>query len=320
MIAEEIPRRQQALGRLPALLAAWVKANKAMLVVPPDSFVARAVVADEIKQFQGFDIPFEEVEYAHYYEGELDDEPIVLSSRAYPLERRDIYLQGDKRLLRQIAKALRRAWRDATAGEREPSLSGLNSAKGLRNSLQVSLDRGLGRKRALTRVVNKIEDVKARWVLAIERYRREYKPGKRRPAPDESKSPQFVIYETDDPFEFNVKFKDGRRSECPRIRLTSQELKVYMIVRKRRLDEDEEGRNDITTHDLCEHVWNETYRQQVKTFGERSVQQNLRAVVSRFNRAWFRATGGETRILTAVRKCPGTWTISPIPIVPLKDN
>ena len=84
MIAEEIPRRQQALGRLPALLAAWVKANKAMLVVPPDSFVARAVVADEIKQFQGFDIPFEEVEYAHYYESELDDEPIVLSSRGIP--------------------------------------------------------------------------------------------------------------------------------------------------------------------------------------------------------------------------------------------
>ena len=319
MMAEEIPRRrQQALDRLPALLAAWVKASKAMLTVPPESFVARAVVADEIKQFQGFAIPFEEVDYEHFYDGELDDEPIASCSRGYPLERRDIYLRGDKRLLRQIVKALRRAWRDAT-GEREPSLGGLNSAKGLRACLVKSLGDGLDLKRSLSRVRNKIEDTEARWNHALEQYRQKIKPSKRRPAPAES-PPQFVIFETDNRFEFNIKFKDGRRHESPRIRLTAQELEVYMIVRKRRLDDDEEGRNDITTDELCGHVWHTTYRHQVNLRSKRRVQQNLRAVVSRFNRAWFRATGDGTRILTPVRRCHGTWIISPIKIVRLKDK
>ena len=182
-----------------------------------------------------------------------------------------------------------------------------------------SLGDGLDLKCSLSRVRNKIEDTEARWNHALEQYRQKIKPSKRRPAPAES-PPQFVIFETDNRFEFNIKFKDGRRHESPRIRLTAQELEVYMIVRKRRLDDDEEGRNDIKTDELCGHVWHTTYRHQVNLRGKLRVQQNLRAVVSRFNRAWFRATGDGTRILTPVRRSHGTWIISPIPIVPRKSN
>jgi hypothetical protein len=180
-------RRQQAWRRLPVLLAAWVKTCKELLVVGKDREIyIPGVVWDEIEMFQGIVLTPRVV---YYESGSLGEPEYAYEMGNHP-EEYDVLIVLENRVLRLIAKGLRRAWRESTRGERAPSLGGLNSAMGLHDCLKQSLARGLKGERAIRRVMDKIEEVEARWNLAIKQYRQKIRRRKRRPTPAESVPPQ----------------------------------------------------------------------------------------------------------------------------------
>ena len=315
--AKRIPgRRRQAWRRLPALLAAWAGTCKELLVVGKDRETSiPGVVWDEIERFQGFVLPPRLV----YYESGDSGAPEIAYEMGNRPEEYEVVIALDNRVLRLIARGLRLAWREATRGERAPSLGGLNSARGLSDCLKESLARGLKGERAIRRVVGKVEAIEARWNLAIEQYRQKTKRRKRRPTSAESVSPQYVILETDKWFKFEIVFKDQRRSERP-VLLTRQEFEIYGIVRERRRGDDGRKGEFVTYDDICEHLWDNSYAVLVGTLGENKVRQNIRTAVSRFNRAWLKATKDRVRILTPLRKSPGTWAVRPVKIVTLEER
>ena len=316
--AKRIPgRRRQAWRRLPALLAAWAGTCKELLVVGKDRETSiPGVVWDEIERFQGFALPPRLV----YYESGDSGAPEIAYEMGNRPEEYEVVIALDNRLLRLIARGLRRAWRESTRGERAPSLCGLNSARGLRDCLLESRARGLEGERAIRRVVGKVEAVEARWKLAIEQYRQKTMRRKRRPTPAESVSPRYVILETEEWCKFEIAFKDKRRSKGSAVHLTRQEFRIYEIVRERRRGDDG-GKGELVTYDdIRGHLWDPSYAVQVGTLGEKRVRQNIRAAVSRFNRAWSKATGDRARILTPLRKSPGTWAVRPVTIVTLEER
>jgi hypothetical protein len=305
-------RRRQAWGRLPVLLAAWAETCKELLVVGKDRETSiPGVVWDEIKRFQGFVLPPRLV----YYESGDSGEPEIAHEMGNRPEEYEVLIALDNRVLRLIARGLRLAWREATRGERAPSLGGLNRAKGLHDCLEESLAHGLKGERAIRRVVGKVEAVEARWKLAIEQYRQKTKRRKRSRAAAGSVPPQYVIFETDKWFKFEIEFTDKRRSKGPAVHLTRQEFRIYKIVRERRQGDDGGAGEFVTYNDICKCVWDNSYAVLVATLGEEKVRQNIRAAVSRFNRAWFKATKDRVRILTPLRKSPGTWAVRPVKIM-----
>ena len=163
--------------------------------------------------------------------------------------------------------------------------------------------------------MGKVEAVEARWKLAIEQYRQKTMRRKRKPTPAESVSPRYVILETEEWCKFEIVFKDKRRSKRSAVRLTRQEFNIYRIVREWRQGADGEAGEFVTYNDICEKVWDKSYAVLARDLGEKKVHQNIRAAVSRFNRAWFKATKDRVRILTPLRKSPGTWAVRPVKIV-----
>ena len=125
-------RRRQAWRRLPVLLTAWVGTCKELVVVGEDRETSiPGVVWDEIERFQGFALPPRLVSYESGYSGA----PEIAYEMGGRPEEYEVVIALDDRLLRLIARGLRRAWRESTRGERAPSLCGLNSARGLRDCL-----------------------------------------------------------------------------------------------------------------------------------------------------------------------------------------
>jgi hypothetical protein len=309
-------RRRQAWRRLPALLAAWAGTCKELLVVGKGRETSiPGVVWDEIKRFQGFELPPRLV----YYESGDSGRPEIAHEMGNRPEEYEVVIALDNRVLRLITRGLRLAWREATRGERAPSLGGLNSARGLRDCLEESLARGLKGERVIRRVVGKVEGVEARWNLAIEQYRQKTRRRKRKPTSTESVPPQYIIFETDEPFKFEIVFKDKRRSERP-VLLTRQEFEIYRIVRERRRDDSGRQGESVTYDDICKHLWDRSYAALASDFGEKKARQNIRTAVSRFNRTWFKATKDRVRILTPLRKSPGTWAVRPVKIMTLEER
>ena len=290
--------------------------RKEMMVPKRKAVFIQGVVYNEVERFQGVCIHYKDV----FYDSLFVDKIEVTSEMAGDPEKYDVSILVDNDVLPLIVKALRRAWRDATRGERVPSLGGLNSARGLRDCLLEARGQGLEGERAISPVLKKIEETERRWNSAIELYRQEIKRRKRRPAPAESVPPQFVIIETEDPFKFKIVFKDKRRSKSQQVKLTDQGLKLYRIVREQLRPEIGEKHELISYIYIGDCLWDHSYCVLVRSLGEEQVHQNIRMAVSRFNRAWFKATGDRARILTPIKKSPGTWAIRPVPIVTLEDR
>ena len=176
-------RRQQAWQRIPALLTAWLDVSKAMMKSPmPKEALIPGVVHDEIDRFQGVMLKFSYVVY-----GSTDDDYFEWNHElGLNPEQYEVCIELTDTVLPRIVKALRRAWREVTYGERAPSFGGLINANGLRECLDAFVKRCRERELAIRKVVEKIEDTKARWTLAIERYWQRIKGRKRRPTPVES--------------------------------------------------------------------------------------------------------------------------------------
>ena len=294
-------RQREALERLPLLLTAWVKVNRAFLKRPPSIIVISDAVVEEISTHQGYTI-----RYARF-----DGKSKYFPMGIFPPD--TICLRPDKELIGRIARALRKAWRDAITKKREPSLDGLNSSRRLRSLLLELQERGLDRGRIISRIKKQIEATNARWIVAIRKLKEGSKPRKR-PTISNSKFVLVYINENDNLSALTVVRYEGKQRKSDEVALTNQNLEIYKLLRRRLRNEEEEGRQDIDADDLRQIV----YSKKIPPSDRGKVNQNLRQVVSRFNRKWRTALGRD--FLEAIKREPGTWAILQVRITHPQDK